>query len=257
MNSTMHLNDWNRRVPDRLGFCGNLIRSILFTVNLLFCVLGLCIFITAGLSKWGNSFLYRFKNIKFIDELLNTDNLDTVASFLIFISVFIIAFSLIGLCGIKSLNKTFLITYELIVLLLLITHTILILVLIFTAPNFDKDYKIGLNLTVSNINNQINLENNCELMKGISELFECCGVNGPNDFINKTIPSLCCASYSNNSRRLTKIYEKGCIDVSVTKAINEDVHYMIVPSAIILMIELFVAVMIPYFIGRISDYSSF
>lgn len=243
---------WEENVNkyDKLGCCGNMIRLSLFLINLIFFILGLTVFIAAAVLRWGDNTFSKFTDIPYFDEIIKVGSLGTVSIALMVIGAIILVLSFIGILGVKFLNKFFLVVYEVIVGLIFLTHGISLLVLLFSSETIEDNYRKTLNTTMEHINsNDEKFEQNCELMKGLSSVFHCCGDKGFNDFRNTTIAEECCEPNANTK----ELYTIGCTDKSIESIKDNAVNLLIIPSAIILVIELFALVMVPCIIGKSRD----
>ena len=228
------------------GCCGNMIRYLLFIFNGLFSLLGLLLFILAAVLKWGNgSFNQIFKDEKIADEL---SSLSSISVTLMILGAALFLFSVFGFLGAYYKVKSFLVIYEIIVVLLFIVHLIAVLVITFAAPSIKLGYSNFLNQIVTDLgdNNDKN-ELSCGVMLTIATAFDCCGYNGPNDFKNNmTIAQECCQLSQNGTIPLD-----GCNDKSIDTVEKLTVGLLIIPSCFILAFELFVIIMTPFLIGKI------
>lgn len=243
---------WVRRTDD-LGCCGSLIRTLLLIVNLFIFTLGIFMFILAGLLKFGSTFPNEFQHLKFVQDLIRDGQMSNATTALTVISIILMAFSMVGICATRIPNKSFLVAYEIVVFILFLVHAVTLIVLLSTMPFIEEHYTDGLNYTINNLNENKEYKENCELMAAFSAVFECCGKKGPSDFLNKTIAETCCSPDINNRN---ETYQDGCL----VKSINEykrGVNYLIFPSLLILLFELFVMITVPFLIGRIRHYQSF
>jgi len=241
---------WEENISkyDKLGCCGNMIRLTLFLINLVFFILGLVVFIAAAVLRWGDNTFSKFTDVPYFDEIIKVGSLGTVSIALMVIGAIILVLSFVGILGVKFLNKFFLIVYEVIVGIMFLTHGISLLVLLFSSDTIEEEYKKTLNSTMGHINsNDDKFTENCELMKGLSSIFHCCGNIDINDFKNFTIAEECCDQSGDKS------YTVGCTDKSIQSIKDNAVNLLIIPSAIILVIELFALVMVPCIIGKSRD----
>ena len=237
---------WEKRDETKeLGCCGQLIKFCLVTVNVLFLVLGLVVFISAAVLKWGNGVFSKFTDIPGISELVNVSKIDGVSIFLLVLGGFIMLLSFMGLIGVKYLSKPFLVTYGFLVLIMFLAHLIALVVLLFSSSPIETQYMKALNKTMTDINEVKDFKKNCDIFKGLSEVFKCCGLEGPNDFTNKTVILTCCEP---NKDKVP--YESGCGQKSIDDIKKNAINLLFIPSGIILVIELFAVVMVPFLIGR-------
>merc|ERR1712122_187677 len=188
-----------------------MIRLTLFLINLVFFILGLVVFIAAAVLRWGNNTFSKFTDIPYFDDIIKVGSLGTVSIALMVIGAIILVLSFVGILGVKFLNKFFLIVYEVIVGIMFLAHGISLLVLLFSSGKIEDEYRKTLNSTMESINSNGNkYKENCELMKGLSGVFHCCGDIGINDFKNSTIAEECCYKADDD-----KFYEVGCTEKSI------------------------------------------
>lgn len=229
------------------GCFGSCIRIILGILNTIFLIVGLGVFISAAVLRWSSSSALK----KLIDndstkDVIDISTIEAVTVGLLVVGGIIAFISLIGLIGVVFANRFFLVIYEIIIVLLFLTHLIIVLVLAFKSSDLEKEYRKALNKTIENINapdtSEQVLSNDCAIMKLLSEIFECCGANGPTDFANKTLTSVCCIGE----------YQTGCGDKAVDSISNNVVPAVLVPNGVILGFEFIMILAIPFVIGRIS-----
>ncbi len=232
---------------NNLGCCGSVLRVILMIINLLFLLIGLAVFIIASIIKWSPSlFINKITNNPAVNSILNITVLDDVSIALLVIGGFIILLSLIGLLGVCFSSKFFLILYEIIIIILFLAHGITLLVVIFSSGTFENAFKQALNNTMDTINDpatsEKDLNTECTVMNGLSEIFKCCGANSRHDFLNKTLALKCCVNGTND----------GCSDRTI-KVINDNaVSILFLPNGVILVFELILILLVPFFLNRIK-----
>ncbi len=227
-----------------LGFCGSSVRFLLIIVNCVFLLMGLIVFIIAAVLKWTTIF-NTFVNIKEIETLVKLGEIESVTTLLLIVSVFAIIVSILGILGAKFSNRFFLIIYEIILVLLFLTHGIAALVVAVGSTSLENGFKEAMNKTVNTLNSNETMpdvyERECQLMHDISELFKCCGGSGP--FENENVTMACCTSDST---------DVGCTDKVINDVVKYSVHLIVIPSVIILLIEFFAIVTVPFLICRVS-----
>lgn len=91
--------------------------------------------------------------------------------------------------------------------------------------------------------------NICIIFKGFSAVFECCGSNGPMDFVNATVAIDCCEE----NPRTGRTYQDGC-GKKAAKEFSTALNCLLIPSVFILLLELIVLTMVPFLIGRVQYY---
>lgn len=240
-----------RRIIGRLplGICGDLIRTSLFLVNLLLFIFGFLIFTFSALVKFGHAAKSELKDINPADNILKTGAVNQTTTVFMVLASIIMLFSLFGLYGTNQLSKIFLVIYYSIVLFLFLVHFIILIGILYGFPFFQESYLKTLNNTITGLNNEKNVQNNCDLMKGFSAVFECCGIDGPSDFNNATIAQECCSI----DKETARIFQDGCKIKSV-KEFRTGLNSMLIPSLLILVLEIFIISMVPFLIGRVHEY---
>lgn len=228
-----------------LGCCGRVFKFIFTIVNILFLLGGLVIFILAAVLKW-TGILKKFVNIPGIEELIKFGSIGNISTAMLIIGAFIILLSLFGILGARCGIKFFLVIYEIIIVLLFLALGISLLVLVFSSSSIEKGFTEQLDKLVEKINTDDDPKGEqCEIMKELSELFDCCGSQSPSDF-NSTVREKCCGDYKTN---------EGCAPRSISVIKKNSVSYLIVPSCVILVIELFAILIVFQMIRKGSESS--
>jgi hypothetical protein len=242
----------------KIGFIAQFTRFILAIINVIFLLVGLVVFITAIVLRWGSTSFNKLINIPDINKVIDSaSQISGVTIFLLILGGFIILLSVFGLLGIKYMNRFFLIIYEIVVVIIFLAQIIALLVLVFSSSTIETEYRKGLNKTIENINSHpANATDDCALMKSLSNLFDCCGANGPQDFKNVTLVTgqICCSKPS--------LIQKGCADRSVDDIETNVINLVVIPSSVILGIEFFAMLMVPFLVGKAGaakrdDYESY
>jgi hypothetical protein len=229
----------------RIGFCAQSTRFFLTIINVLFLILGLVVFVTAIVLRWGSSSFNKLINIPDINKIIDSaGSIGAVTVFLLVLGGFIILLSFFGILGVKYMNRFFLVIYEIIVVAIFLGQLIALLVLVFSSNTIANEYKKALNTTMSDLNKGENADEKCKVFKGLSNLFDCCGANGPSDFVNRTLVTdmICCEKKDLNQR--------GCAQKSVDEIESNVVSLVVIPSLVILAIEFFAMITVPFLIGK-------
>jgi hypothetical protein len=232
----------------KTGCCGSLIRVIIGIINGLFLLIGLAIFIIAAILRWSSdSLLNKITNNASIESIINVAVLDAATIVLLAIGAFILLLSFIGLLGVICANRFFLVIYEIVIIMLFLAHGITLIVAALKSSDIEDEFRKALNRTIDDINNPLT-ENStvtadCAALNLLSEIFECCGAQGPSDFINPEYRYECC--YSN-------LTTDGCANKTVNTLKENGVNIIIIPNCSILAVEFLIILMVPFLIGRIS-----
>lgn len=231
------------------GCCGSLIRVILSVINVIFLLIGLTIFITSAVFKWSpSSIVNKVVNDPHLQPLMDLmgNELNAITVVLMIVGGFIILLSLVGLIGAACANRCFLVIYEVIIVLLFLTHTGALLFAVIKSPDLEKRFQKGLNDTMDNLNNPNTASDeaalDCSMFYVLSDVFDCCGANGPDDFKNATLVSTCCVGDE----------QIGCNERIVSTVKENSVNIVLIPNSIILVFEFIIIIMVPFLIGRIG-----
>jgi hypothetical protein len=230
----------------KIGFCAQSARFFLTIINVLFLILGLVVFITGIVLRWGSTSFNKLINIPDINKIIDSaGSISGVTIFLLVLGGFIILLSFFGILGVRYMNRFFLVVYEVIVVAIFLAQIIAILVLVFSSSTIINEYKKALNGTMDDVNkNGADAGDKCQLFKGLSSVFDCCGANGPSDFLNQTLVTekICCEKGDPN--------QKGCASQSVDEVQKNVINLVMIPSAVILGIEFFAMLTVPFLIGK-------
>lgn len=233
----------------KTGCCGSLIRVLLGLVNILFLLIGLAVFTAAAVLRWSSdSILNKISRSDDIHSIIDVSAINSVTVALLIIGGFIALLSLIGLVGVCFTSKFFLFVYEVIIVILFLSHAIVLIVAAFKSSDLEKEFRKALNQTVDDMNSpkipQDELQAKCKSLRLISDIFQCCGANGPQDFsYNKTYATECCVGS----------YTIGCSDKTVSSVKSNGVNIIVIPNSIILGFEFLIILLVPFLIGRISS----
>jgi hypothetical protein len=222
--------------------CASLYRFLLVIFNTILLVAGLVTFILACVLKWGKGLLSKL-DVKELDDVIDVGTIDVVAVVVLIVGVALMVISLVGILGLCYLNKCLLGLYEVIVILIFLVHLVGLLVFVFSKSSIEKEFGKGMSKLVNSLNgfnSSVNVSTTieCEAMLALSKIITCCGDKGPSDFSNRTeINNLCCAS---NSPTL-----KGCTSKLTTEIDSHANSYLVIPSGIILVVELIIIASTP------------
>ena len=223
-----------------MGF-KSIFRILLGVINAIYLLLGIAFLITASVFKSSN--INKLKDADDFDRMLNSAAINVG----IFIATFIIFISIFGLIGVCISNRCFLIMYEILTIILFVSHGVSLIALLVLSPKIEQQVRVLLNTTMDGINkmpvNGIEFKNNCEFMHALSMIFKCCGANGPSDFASSDNLKTCC---------INQALKQGCADASVDWIKKYSTYLLIIPIAVILFVELVLIVIVPLVIRDIS-----
>lgn len=232
----------------KTGCCGGLIRLLLIIINSIFFLIGLTVFIVAAILRWGSaSILSKLSGDDAdVQSILNVSAIDAVSVALLALGSFVIFVSLFGLIGACCANKFFLFIYEAIIVALFVTHAVILTVGAVKSGDVETEFRRLLNNTINDLNtNQTSIDKQtaeCHSLRILSDIFICCGYNGPQDFVyNTTYATVCCKEGT----------YKGCADTIVSEIKTNGINIVVIPNFIILGFEFIIILLVPFLIGRI------
>ena len=229
------------------GLCSNFYRACLLTFNILIFLVGLGVFIFAAILKWDPKLL----NIKELQSLIKLSEIQSITIFFMILGAFIIIISLIGVLGLVRLYKYLLYVYEVVIIILFLSHGIALLFLVFGKSTIEKEITKSMTELVDDLNaNATNYKTQCEVMQGLSLVFKCCGRDGPSDFNSTVTIDNCCDNVNPNTT-------VGCSSKIFEIITDKPLDYLIIPSCAVLAAELIVMIFTPSIIKHIRrlDYS--
>jgi hypothetical protein len=228
-------------------FIGQVARIVLSIVNVILFLVGAGMVIIGCMIKWGNESFKSLHEIQDIKKYIDLASIDVVLIAIICIGSLLVILSCIGLIGVFCLNRGFLAIYEFIILVLFIVHLGGLIYLFVSAPQLENQFRKDLNKTIDDLNsNNISVElfnSKCFLLRNLSNIFECCGANGPEDFKSSGLRTKCCVKDT---------ITKGCSGETLSKLRQNSIYYLVIPSAVILLVEIFAIITIPILIYQIS-----
>jgi len=232
----------DRRI--NFGCCGSSVRCLLITANVCFMLLGIVAITTGAVAKLNMRQLDDFEQINAIRPMAN--GLLVVGGFSLFISLF-------GLLGAKYLNRFFLIIYLVVVLCMFLMHGVALILLVSNTNSIHDGYIKVVNTTVNDLKQSANRNSSeyreeCRFMLALSNFCDCCGFNGASDFSTEVAMKCCAKPYNQTD---------GCAEKSYKKIESVSFYLIVLPSLVILAIELFAIIVVPFLIGkRGSDYET-
>jgi hypothetical protein len=221
--------------------CSRFYRNLLIAFNIFILIIGIVITILASLLKYSEKFKSLI-NLKELTEVVNVAQINAITLLFLIIGIFAIILSIVGLLGLWCLNRVLLIAYEIVILLMFLTHGIGLLVLIFDRGSIENQFKKAMGTLVVTLNTNETSTNiyktDCDTMLALSDIFKCCGDKAPSDFKYNTTIHDCCGK---DTTPITHGCSQKVIDTLTKNAIN----YLIIPSCSILAVELIVIIVTP------------
>lgn len=222
----------------RVGFCGNLTRIILGLFSLLFLLIGIALVTLTSLIKWSNVFS-SIINTSSLSTELKLVSLDSITIVLLCIGAFTIVLSLIGLIAVITLNKCLLVFFEIVCVLIFLAHAGAFIAYFIYEPKLKTELEKAFNQTIAK-----NSTANQVFMLSISNSLKCCGSTGLSDF-NNTSSQLYCTNTVTNST-------VGCSSAVYDLIKKYSLYGIIIPTSILLFIELVIIVSTPILIFRVN-----
>lgn len=211
--------------------------------------MGGVIFSTTAIVRWDPDLIIGHSNDQSIESILNISALNEVSVALLSIGAFLILLGFIGLIGTMCTSRFFLVLYEILIVIIFLCHGASLLIVTFRSNDVELEFRKGLNKTIEIINSpnttQTEFKGECDIMRAFSTVFDCCGANGPQDFVNETYVVKCC---------VVKDYQEfvGCADKTVETVTSKGILIFLAPNATLLGVELILIIMIPFLISRIK-----
>lgn len=186
--------------------CGeNTVKYLLFVFNLIFSICGL------GLLIAGVFVHITLKELS--EDLRNTLSLLTIVVIVLGCIIFVIAF--FGCCGAIREHHCMIVTYAIFLLTILVIQVILAICAFVAIRGMDDN---GVKQEFQKIFNEYWTNNDDKaIVDTVQTSFHCCGVNGPQDWMNiphssqNTYPKSCCTTVEENqSCPAEQVYRNGC-----------------------------------------------
>lgn len=225
-----------------MNVCELIWRILLGIIKFIFGLLGASLIIATSLFKWAN--IAQLKQISDIGAILNlTYIIDIIIYALLGLGVLFFIISLIGLMGVCFANRVFLLIYECLLILFFVLHLAALILLLAMSNFIEQQYRGFLSTQMASINTNINLDAKCVFMRGLSSLFQCCGAQGPQEFVLSTNRVACCSNW---------MLTQGCAQPSVDWLRKWAIFLLVLPTAVILAIELSTLIGVPFLVQSIT-----
>lgn len=223
------------------GTCGIITRILLGIINVIFLLVGIALVVTSCLLKWGN--LGNLGNYKAVATATSIIAIDGVSIALICIGGFTIFVSLLGLFGLACSNRCLLVFYEIVVVIVFIVHLAALIVLLVAYGPVQTAFTQAFNSTIQTLNSPTTRnQTTCNLMYNVSSIFNCCGAASSSD-LNSNAADLCC---------IKPTPQQGCSTLIFNEIKKYSIYLLIIPTAILLGIELLCIALVPCLIASIS-----
>jgi hypothetical protein len=214
-------------------------------LNRIFFILGVMVFVTAAVLKWGSS-LTDYLNIEGIQDLVGLSSINSITTFLLILGAFIIVVSVSGFVGAKFNNRFFLIAYTVILVLLFLAHGVGLIILLVDSSTFEdefkKDFNSTINILVNSTASREKYNETCTLLLSVSKVFKCCGADKV-EILPIETRKKCCTNF--------ETVKSGCTPVIIDDIKSNAFNLIVIPSLVVLAVELFGIILVPFLIGRI------
>lgn len=234
-------------VKELSNICSKFYRHILIAFNIIILIVGILVTTFAAVVKYDKDFS-QLIDAKALTDVINITQINSIAILFLAIGVFAILLSFLGILGLCCLNRCLLVLYEIIVILLFLTHAIGLLVLVFGQGSIEKAFRGEMENIVMRLKNEKNdtkYEIDCQTMQLLSDLFKCCGNSSSTDFINNPNIINNCCKVSNTTK------SPGCTQLAIDSIETNAINYLLIPSGAILGVELLVIILNPLIISDI------
>jgi hypothetical protein len=221
------------------GCFGSFIRIVLSLINIVFLLFNLGIFLFAVELKRADTSELSDEKIGSVFAMI----IEILSLVMFILGPFMVALSYLGLIGACCANRFFLVLYEIVLVVLFLSHGILLIIGGAKSPEVEREFRDSLVTIVEKIKHSRSPRDECVVFFLVSKLFTCCGAGSPADF-NKTQSATCCI-------QPMPVY--GCSERAVSMVKH---NIIIVPSSIILSLEFILILAVPFLIGRITSSSS-
>lgn len=222
--------------------CAQFYRFILLVLNTILFIIGLTVFICALVLKYGKT-IVKDLNVNELDEVIKLSEINIFIWIVFAVGTVVLLISLIGICGLCYLNKCILNIYEIIIILLFTIHAIGLIVFFASNSSIENEIKDGIQKLTTRLNSSETFKNaDCDVMKLLSNVLKCCGAESSDDFLNNDKVLYDCCGIS-NSTIIPKV--KGCSDATINELNKDSKNLILIPSAVILGIELIIIVATP------------
>lgn len=182
-------------------------RTSLLILNTIFFFLGIGL-LTVGLwSQYDKNFAALWNTME-VSKVIDAKALNGAGLLLIISGFSSIGISFIGLYGAYKKDRCFLTSYCLFIFIVLILEISSAAVFISYQNKAKEDIQLGLNKTITNINNDHDLVLSQKIMDSIQTAFKCCGCEGPSDYLNITMQASC--ETSKSTPESADYYQNGC-----------------------------------------------
>ncbi|XP_011629543.1 CD63 antigen-like [Pogonomyrmex barbatus] len=190
-----------------MGCAMGVVKYLLFIFNFIFVLCGLAILVIGVLIQIGNNHYS-----KHLDEITKNLMFPSITLIVIGSIIFIIAF--LGCCGAIRESHCMMVTFASLLLTILIIQIAVAIYVFVTLKNSGNiDFRNIYSINLFNHYKDANTEAK-ELVDGIQDTLECCGVTGPSDFNtihHMSIPGSCCGLKEETCPE-SDAYQQGCAE---------------------------------------------
>jgi len=227
--------------------CETALSIILAIVKTLLGLIGATLTLTTSLIKWSN--ITQLRKYNEIGSILNLVLImDSIIYTLLGLGCILMILAVMGLVGVCLTNRVFLLVYESLLTIVFLAHLASLILLIAISGFIEQQYRANLNaqLAVVNTNANGDMYAKCTFMRALSSYFSCCGLsqqNGPQDFASSVTRVTCCTDWTRT---------QGCAQPAVDWLRSNAIYFLIIPTSVILFVELLTLVCVPLLVFRVN-----
>ena len=189
--------------------CAPLLKFLLYLFNLVFFLIGAA-FVSFGTYVVVSMEIY----INFLEESLRDgdNNLALMMYSILIIGAVLLIVSLVGCIGLYKKNNCMMNTFTILLSFVLICQIGLVAMVYILEANVYLFIENGMRETLNDHPNGSNATSSLFWNK-VQEEFSCCGISGPNDWTNGTVPDSCCKIERSGCQKTPEnLHKTGCLE---------------------------------------------
>ena len=167
---------------------------------------------------------------------------ETVNVLCLVAGIFLSLVSGFGLIGLKNSNRLFLLSYEVILVIIFIFQISILGIGITNSSTIEKGVKKGYKIIIDNSINKNKNNDTCELLKLVSKKMKCCGAESKEDYSDSNM--ICCDANMLDST--------GCSQAAID-FIKDKSRYVVIFAGVILFLEILCIIDVPILIKNIDE----
>ncbi|CAF0730809.1 unnamed protein product [Brachionus calyciflorus] len=187
-------------------------RATLILLNTVFFLLGGCTLAIGLWSQYDKDFSSLWNTLE-ISRIIDAKSLNGASLLLIISGVMSVLVSFVGLYGAFVKDRCFLSVYCILMTLILVLEIAAVGLFVSYQSDAKEKLKSGLNITVDAINKDHD-KAALNVMNTIQTFFKCCGVEGPNDYLDLANMTSC--EVPNTKEDHPIYYQTGCYSAIIS-----------------------------------------